>query len=695
MRRKRGCKESLNSNAHRPLPPAQALILAFLYSVHILVLHFWSVSDLLLQSFMNRLKQLPLLFFCVSASVGILAQPETNTSSDDGLLISTTDEVIVTGAKFAQLQSDSPHNVGIIDSATVARSTDLSQLLNEQAGMVINGAYSNPGKDKSIFLRNGANQYTLILLDGQPLLDPSSLGGAVDLRLLSLDGIERIEILRGPRSLLYGSDAVAGVINLISKKGAKNTASSKKPALYLRAAAQNYGTLDGGIGISGTNTKLDYQVGYDYFKTNGISEAIEPEGSTLEFNEDGAKRQTMNANLTYRPTPHLSLRPSIRLANFDGDYDAGSFQDGDNTYTNELLLPSLAIDYTKDKISLGGRYSYAKSDRVFNSAFGTSNFNGVNHQADVFGTWLPSEGTYITFGTQYRDETIDRENPDDTDLPTAANTLSPYLQAGVRLSDEILVEGGYRFNSHSNFGGQSNYSLATSLQLTKILSSRLNISSAFQSPTLDQLGGPFGANPELQPQVANAIEAGVSLVEPKGAYNLSINAFTRVIKNVVTYDFTLGYQNRDKLEDTGIEFTGAGKISPHFAINGNLSYVKGRLRQPDGNGGTTESDDFFRRPRTNGMLGLTYSGKAPFMVRLSAHYTGERPDIYFDENFASFEVELEPYLIVNAYAEYRLLKRENLRLFADLKNLTNTGFVEVTGFGVLGTTVRLGASIKL
>jgi len=638
---------------------------------------------------MNCIQQFSLLALFVCSGV-LTAQTDLSQASE--ILSTTTEEVVVTGAKFAQLREDSPQHVTVVDSTTIAQSTDLSQLLNEQAGIVINGAYSNPGKDKSIFLRNGANQYTVILLDGQPLLDPSSLGGAVDLRLLSLDGIERIEILRGPRSLLYGSDAVAGVINLVSKTGAGGGKAARKPALYLRAAAQNYGTLDAGFNISASSEKLDYRFGYDYFSTNGISEARAPEGSTEEFNKDGSRRQNLNAGITYRPTPNLSLRPSLRLASFDGDYDAGSFQDADNSYTNRLLLPSLAVDYKKDDVALGGRYNYAKSDRVFNSTFGTSNFNGINQQTDVFGTWLPSERAYLTLGTQYRDERLNTEDVPAEDQLSAA-TISPYLQLGMRVAEALLVEGGYRYNNHSDFGGQSNFSLALAVQTTKAFSSRLSLSSAHQSPTLDQLGGPFGPNPNLQPQVATAVELGSSLVHPEGNYRLNINAFQRTIKDVVIFDFALGYQNRDELQDTGVEFTGFGKISPRFTLNGNLSYVKGKLSQPDGNGGTTESDDFFRRPRTTGMLGLTYSAVSPFTARLSAHYTGERPDIFFDENFASFEVALDPYLIVNAYAEYRLLKRENLRLFADVKNLTNNDFVEVTGFGVLGITVRVGGSI--
>lgn len=643
---------------------------------------------------MNQFSPSPLLFFFVLFCGSLLAQPDQQGRAEDNLPSTTAKEVIVTGAKFAQLRSDSPQNVSVIDSATIARSTDLGQLLNEQAGIVINGAYSNPGKDKSIFLRNGANQYTLILIDGQPLIDPSSLGGAVDLRLLSLDGIERIEILRGPRSLLYGSDAVAGVINLISKKGAAGSSSLRKPTLHLRAAAQNYGTFDGGASISGNSHKIDYRLGYDYFKSDGISEAREPEGSTVEFDKDGVRRQNLNASLTYRPVPTLSIRPALRIANFDGDYDDGSFQDGDNTYTNELLLPSIAVDYSKEKLSLGGRYSHAQSDRLFNSAFGVSNFNGINRQTDIFGTWLPTKRSYVTLGTQHRSERLNTEGVDAEDQ-LAATTLSPYLQAGIRVAEILLMEGGYRYNNHSNFGGQRNFSLAFAVQATEAFSTRFSLSSAYQSPTLDQLGGPFGPNPDLQPQVATAVEAGISLVEPDGAYSLTVNAFNRLIKNVVTFDFALGYQNRDELEDTGVEFTGAGRISPRFTLNGNLSYVKGKLSQPDGNGGTTESDDFFRRPRTTGMLGLTYSAEGPFTASISAHYTGERPDVFFDENFASFEVALDPYLIVNAYAEYRLLKRKNLRLFADVKNLTGSDFVEVTGFGVLGVTVRAGASVSL
>lgn len=626
------------------------------------------------------MRQLSLFFTLFSFSSFIYAQSAT--------LSTTTEEVVVTGTRYARPLAASTDNVTIIDSATVARATDLAQLLNEQPGIVINGAYSNPGKDKSIFLRNGANQYTLILIDGQPLTDPSSLGGAVDLRLLSLDGIQRIEVLRGATSLLYGSDAVAGVINLITTA---NTAPDPF-TLHLRAAAQTYHTLDAGVAISGVTKKLDYRLSYDEFNTDGISEATEPAGRTEDFQKDGASRRNLSASLTYRPNEHLTLRPTLRLASFDGDYDAGSFQDGDNTYTNDLLLPGLAVDYTRGKTRVGGRYNFAKTDRVFNdAAFGPSEFRGRSHQGDVFVTYRPSDHATFTFGTQLRQEALVRAG--EADGPTAT-TLSPYLQANLSLAKKWLLDAGYRFNQHSNFGGQSNFSLALGLQSSAVWSSRLTVASAFQSPTLDQLTGPFGANAFLKPQVSLSVEASTSLRDPGGNFGLTLTAFQRRIENVIV--FFEAYSNRDELLDRGIELSGNHRFGEQFTLQGNLAYVKGRLSTRDFSGMPTEEDDFYRRPRASGALALTYAAaKAPFTARLSANYTGQRPDVWFDENFARFEVELNPYLLVNAYAEYRFLAAENLRLFLDVKNLTNTDFVEVTGFSTIGTVVRGGVSIRL
>lgn len=615
-------------------------------------------------------------------------------------LETTADEVVVTGSKTVRARAESPVAVTVIDSATIARAGDLAQLLDQQAGLVINGAYANFGKDRSLFQRNGPNAFTLILLDGQPLLDPSALDGAVDLRLLSLAGIERIEILRGPQALLYGADAVAGVINLISREPESDATPPAKtpplgaggpPALHLRASAMTYDTYEGAASISRRGRRFDYQLGYEHFTTAGISEARPEPGSTADFDRDGATRRTLTAALAFRPITGLSIRPSLRLASFDGDFDTGSFQDGNNRYENEAATGIIAADYQTGNTHLGASYVRTLTSRDFR--FGdpgfTSAFRGRSAQAEVFGTKDLKRAGRLTAGVQLRREAIDDRLPDT--LRTAL-TVAPYVQYTRRLADRFLVDAGLRYNIHDAFGGQLNYSLAAAADLSKEFVVRLSLASAFQSPTLDQLYGLFGANPDLAPQTSRSLEAGGEWRPGQGS-RLGLTFFARAVDDIIV--FTDVYRNAGELTDVGVELTGSGRLGERFGLDGYLSYVRGRLNSVDFLGQPTETEDFFRRPRTTGRLSLTYDAPFPLTARLTASYVGDRPDILFDPNFVPIFIDLDSYFLLHAYAEYRFGEAENLRLFVDVNNLTDTDFVEVSGFGILGRTLRVGASAAL
>ncbi|MEM6773033.1 MAG: TonB-dependent receptor, partial [Bacteroidota bacterium] len=349
-----------------------------------------------------------------------------------------------------------------------------------------------------------------------------------------------LEILRGGRSVLYGSDAVAGVINLITKKNTE----PQSPTVHLRAAAQSYNTYETNTSLTGGTSKLRYQASLGYLTTQGISEAKEPEGATTEFNRDGAARLNGQFKFNYQPNNSWSIRPTLQVASFDGDYDAGSFQDGDNNYTNDLILPSLAIDHQRGDWTYAGRYNFAATNRVFNSAFGTSNFMGRAHQGELFALLDRNQGGTLTLGTQFRSETLERDDPNLLNL--IYTTFSPYAQYSLATEGGFLADLGLRYNNHSEFGGQLNWSIGAGLQTTKAWSTRLNLSSAFQSPTPDQLAGPFGANPELQPQVSTSVELSTQFVDPMGNYRFVVTAFQRNIKDVIVFDFAAGYQNQDE-----------------------------------------------------------------------------------------------------------------------------------------------------
>ena len=133
---------------------------------------------------------------------------------------SLLNEVVITANKYPTKSSATGKVIKVITREQLEKSggKDLSQVLIEQAGIMISGANSNPGKDKSIYVRGAKVDYTLITIDGVPVYDPSGVGSNFDIRLLSVDQVDHVEVLMGSQSTLYGSDAMAGVINIITKK---------------------------------------------------------------------------------------------------------------------------------------------------------------------------------------------------------------------------------------------------------------------------------------------------------------------------------------------------------------------------------------------------------------------------------------------------------------------------------------------
>jgi vitamin B12 transporter len=599
------------------------------------------------------------------------------------------DEVVVTATRYPVKLSETGKVVSIVTHEQIERSSgkDLSQLLTEQTGIIVNGANSNPGKDKSIFLRGASNDYTLILLDGVPVNDPSGSGGAFDVRLFPLDLIERIEILKGSQSTLYGSDAIAGVINIITKKAGKKTISGNGGASY-----GSFNSFNGNAGVNGSTKLVDYNAHYSYTSTDGISEALDTSGKA-NFDKDGFIRHGFQTNLSFKAGQHIKIAPYYRYSYYRGDFDADAFTDGKNQFTTLLNNPGAVATIALPKGTITANYGYTYAKRLYVSDFGATPFRGKFHSADVYLVQALNTQVKMLAGVNYQsyqllDSTLENKDPE-------TSIFSPYLSLFLQSADGLYLEAGGRYNHHSEFGSHFTYSFSTSYLINNQVKIFANVSTGFKAPTVSDLFGPsfYGSNPNLKPEESSNIEGGVQFAAWNKKLQVTTTGFYRDINNLIAY-VSNRLINIDRQKDKGLELEAVVTPFDRFTIKAAYTYVTGSIEQTR-NGKDTSYYNLIRRPKNTFVATVGYQATPKLYVAVSAQSLGKRNDLYFGPpTYAATPVSLKAYTLLNLYAEYKVMNNR-VRLFADAKNITDAKYTEVYGYATTGINVNGGFRINL
>lgn len=592
-------------------------------------------------------------------------------------------DVTVTATKSPKKMSETGKLVTVITGEQILQNAgkDLAQLLNEQAGVTINGANSNPGKDKSLFLLGAPDKYTLILLDGVPLNEPAGVGGSFDLRLLSLDNIERIEILKGSQSTLYGSNAVAGVINLISKKP-----ESKKPQVTGLMSYGSYNSLKGNVGLSQKSKLLEYDVNYTYFKTDGISEARDTSGVS-GFDKDGFTKHALQAIVGINVTDRFKLSPYYRFSKFKGGYDADAFTDAPNHYTGSLVNTGLNGHYQYRGGSIYFNYAYDFTKRNYASTFDDFFLKGKFHEAELFVNHHFSAAIQLVTGVSYQSYRMD--------TPDSVNTIvSPYASLLLHPFKRFYLEAGGRFNHHNQYGNNVTYSFNPSYLFRQNLKVFVNLTSGFRAPSIGELFGPYGANPRLRPENSYTEEAGLQVALLKDHLLVTVDAFNRVIDDVIIYGMN-GYENRDRQHDYGAEMSLSYQVNKRLDGKLSYAYIDGRTTEKPG-GKDTSFYNLIRRPKHALNFYAGYHVSSRLLLSTTLQFTGKRIDIYYDPvTFDAVQVDLSAYVLWDAHAEYRVLNNRFI-FFADIKNLLDKkNYYEIYGYSVQGLNGTAGLRFRL
>lgn len=616
-------------------------------------------------------------------------------------------EVVVTANKAAHKQNETAKVVSVINREMLRQSggRSLGELLNQVAGVTVPGANNNLGSNQTISIRGASAGNTLILIDGIPVNDPSVISNYFDINLLSTDQIERVEILKGGHSTLYGSDAVAGVINIISRK---NDAAQKQPQWNATLAGGNFSTLRSSVGITGRTESVDYSVQLSTQYAGGFSAAKDTNGSG-QFDKDAYYQQTVRAQVGIKTGERSRLSTSFLYSGYSADLDAGAFKD-EKDFTANNFSRQFNVGWNRQgaKTRMNFQYQFNQVDRSYlddslfisNSAaaYTNSSYRGSTHFAEFFLNHTFRQWELLT-GIDFREHSTVQDyfstgSFGPFSIPTLKanmSQISAYASLQYR-KNNFTAELGGRINQHSVYGTNGTFTFNPAYRLSERVRVFGNWYTAFKTPTLYQLYDSYAGNSNLTPEKGLIQELGFDWTSSQ-SFQTRVVAFHRNSRETIIYAYDpmswLGkYLNASRQTNYGVEVEATWNIRP-IQFRANYAFTDGRTTGSyDGTGRLLGKDssyfNLYRIPR-HALNWQASFQKNQWTIQLSGRIASAREEFIF----GATPITMKGYATIDFYSEYRT-KKKGLRLFADLRNLTNTRYEEIRGYNARGFTVNAG-----
>ncbi|MBO0341303.1 MAG: TonB-dependent receptor plug domain-containing protein [Allomuricauda sp.] len=613
------------------------------------------------------------LITALLAGKGIFAQ----NVQQDSLKVQQLDEVVVSDSKFELKRENSGKTVIKITAEEMQRNQGrtVAEIINTKSGIELAGSRGRDGAVLGVYARGGRGRQVLVIIDGVRVSDPSTFSAEYDLRLLSPNTIESIEIIKGAASTLYGTNAVTAVINITTKKSSKRKiAGNFETSVGTNQTAddQNYnlGSVQNSANVNGTLGKFNYGVDFSNRYKSGLSAAVTPENE-----EDVFSHFSTNVKLGYQFSENFGIQVYGNQTKFKNEYDA-SMAEAPNLGVNEQQRVGLSSELGYGKGSLYLNAAFADYESVANDTYGESNTKGSNWVLDLYNKYVFGEQFHTILGINYiKDEAI---FVDEVDFAI----VDPYVNL-VYVSDFGLnLNVGARLNHHSEYGNHFVYNVNPSYVFNtdngyvKLMGS---YATSYITPNLTQLFGAFGGNPELEPEENSTLEGGVEF-KLNNTFRISAVYFDRNETNAIGYDANFMSINiADEIDANGVEVEATWLPWSSFSVNANYTYTE------------RKGDNAIRIPKHKANVSLWYQFFEGTNASLTYAYTGKR----FDTNFATFmDIALEPFSLLNFSIRHELIPSK-LNVFFNADNLLNEDYRELLGFTTRGRNFRVGLNLSL
>lgn len=583
------------------------------------------------------------------------------------------DTIIVNGSRLDQTMTEIGSSVSVItrddleelgvDFALDAIATAPGVTVNQ------NGAF---GGNASVRIRGASNDQTLVLIDGVPVNDPTGTGGGYNFAYLDTDTIERIEVLKGPQSTLWGSDAIGGVVSITTKRPTEGLSGT------VFGEYGSFNTLRGGASISNANEIGDFRLAATGLTTDGISKADEANGNS---EDDGYDSQTVSAKGGLNLPASVRLETSLMWSDAESEYDSyafgaqGSVADGDEVTNSETLSGNITLkaplfdgrlenlvqigyaDIERENTSNGVQSYFTEGDRVLFRYQGTFAINDTNT---------------LAFGTE-REETSANEQESSIDSLFALYEFKPV--------DNLTLTGGIRVDDHETFGSETTGRVAAAWTATDQLTFKASWGQGFKAPSIFQstyictFCGLTAPNTNLKAETSEAYDIGVQWQSADERIVLGATLFDQETENMIDFSYTAGYDNIALVDSQGVELTGAYAVNNWLGIAASYTFIDSE----DGNGNALA-----RLPESTGNISASFDPDGPFSGAVLVRYNGEEAN--------TDGSKLDSWTRVDLTGSYDL--NDTVEIYGRIENLLDEEYQQILGYGTPGLSGSVGVRLR-
>jgi len=534
----------------------------------------------------------------------------------------------------------------------------------------------------NVFIRGADSKNTLVLVDGVPASDPANANSEANISNLSLDNVDRIEIVRGAVSFLYGSGATAGVINIITKTG------NSTPEAFAGVEGGTFRSYKFYGGANGQKGHLNYAFGVSRLKIDGFS-AVDDKNKYMNptgapFEKDGYQNTTLSGNLSWRLNQKSTLEAVLRYTDAGVAYDSSAADKLGANLDSSQLSGRVALKMNYQPVVSTLYYTANQQDRRYlDSGALSSIFNGKIYDIGWQGDFTAAEKNIVSAGLNYQHQTISNGSfglwPSQLDANSASTSL--FLQDQWHFGG-LIATGGVRYEDNNKSGSKSTFRLAPSCSVGDTIL-KFSYGTGFRVPSLYELYSPYG-NTSLKAETSAGWDAGV---EQKAGDDLKLGATYFQMDYTDRIDFDMATwiyaQMPGKTKTHGVEsfveWRPAGPL--FFAVN----YTFTKTEDASGN-------ELRRRPQQK--VGLSGSWKASSATRLAGNiqWVGTSKDLGAKDDAGTTTNLLPAYLLAGVSGSQKL--GDSVELYGRLDNLFDTWYEVAWGYATPGRSLNLGLKVN-